>query len=234
MRINVDDRWWSDPRREVLIQMIGDMADTVALRMWRAAQTYWGPGGKFGIPKKIYNKLLHAKEWMEVGLAIEKDGAVYIRGSSSRFGWLTQQVQHMGGVARSKKAERNQDGTFKKSGASSSRSSLPSPSPSPSPLKERKIRASPSASAPTQQAIAHFVDTYEAKHGTKPTLSGQDVGQMRRLVKQHPVEEVVSNITRFINADDKFFRKRGFTISCFVSSYDAIRLNQGGVKRYTR
>ncbi len=106
-RLNIEDIWWEDPRRDLLVQRIGFATDAVALKMWRLAQTYYRLG--MLVPVELYHAVPHAEDFMAVGLAYYASGqvdahgkqtqakgdnpkqtcaGVYIKGRDEYFGWL--------------------------------------------------------------------------------------------------------------------------------------------------
>ena len=85
-RINVEDCWFDDPRRESLCQKLGPLGDAIALRMWRLAQNYYRV--KTLVPVHIFESALHWREFEEVGLAERRPEGVYVKGRGERFAWL--------------------------------------------------------------------------------------------------------------------------------------------------
>lgn len=91
-RINVEDDYWSDPRREILARLVGDQerADGRMLRAWRVAQGFW---------KK--DELIPPRMWdtggfdgiLEADLAEKRDGGIYVRGAEGHFGWLESRAR---------------------------------------------------------------------------------------------------------------------------------------------
>jgi hypothetical protein len=88
-RLTIEDKWWSDPRRERLARLVGslELADAMALRAWRLAQEFWGHGKKF-VPLEIFNTLEAAPKLVEANLAKIEGDLVYVRGSSQYLSWL--------------------------------------------------------------------------------------------------------------------------------------------------
>lgn len=88
-RINLEECWWSDPRRMKLLLKIGFAADSAAVNMWRTAQEFWGKERGL-IPKSVFDKLEYAEELIAAGLADVREGSVYVRGSSEHLEWLIE------------------------------------------------------------------------------------------------------------------------------------------------
>ncbi len=90
-RLNIEDCWWTDPRRSALIRLLGDedLADARAIRAWRLAQEFW----KFGrglVPRGLFETLQSYPELLSVGLAEIREDKVYIRGSSTHHEWIVE------------------------------------------------------------------------------------------------------------------------------------------------
>jgi hypothetical protein len=68
-RINIEEKWWTDPRRSKLGQLLGNpfFAESVAASAWRLAQEYWEKGEL--IPGHIFVMLFGAMELLRANLA---------------------------------------------------------------------------------------------------------------------------------------------------------------------
>lgn len=89
-RVNIDSKWWHDPRRFKLIEMIGDevSADGSAVAMWRTATEFWRNGGK--VPRQAFCALTNFHLLIESGLA-KFDGEFYIvAGALEATEWLRE------------------------------------------------------------------------------------------------------------------------------------------------
>lgn len=107
-RINIEECWWSDPRRLQLIMDIGFEADAAAINMWRTAQEFWGRGRRL-IPKKIFERIRFADKLIDAGLAeIKTEEEVYVCGSSDYLDWV-QEKRDAAKVGGKKSAQRPRD-----------------------------------------------------------------------------------------------------------------------------
>lgn len=82
MSIGIEDKWWTDPRRIKLIELLKNenIADGAAIHLWYLAQDYWkDKNGE--IPEHVFNHMRYAKELVECGLARIDSGWVYVSGS---------------------------------------------------------------------------------------------------------------------------------------------------------
>ena len=88
-RLNVDEKWWNDPRRFEFILLVGDeeLADGLMLRFWHLAQHYW-KNFKQLIPRYEFEKIRHHESLLKVGLACQKKNSIYVRGSKEYHSWL--------------------------------------------------------------------------------------------------------------------------------------------------
>lgn len=87
-RVNIEENWWVDPRREKLAKLLGDelLADGAVIRLWRIAQEYWKNSEP--IPNHVFEHVRYGSEIVACGLAISNEQGVYVRGSTKSFEWL--------------------------------------------------------------------------------------------------------------------------------------------------
>lgn len=108
-RINIEELWWTDPRRSKLIRILGDedKADGVAVKMWRLAQEFWKKDRGL-VPNSIFETLENNQALVGCGLASLGNDGVYVRGSSQYHDWLHEQRENgkKGGI---KSAQRPRD-----------------------------------------------------------------------------------------------------------------------------
>ncbi len=110
-RINCEDDYWTDPRREALGLLIGDQekADGRMLRAWRVSQSHWTQGHL--VPHSLWNAA-KLDGIIECGLAERREDGVYCKGSASHFDWIPPKAKagRAGGIA-SVAARKERDGT---------------------------------------------------------------------------------------------------------------------------
>jgi hypothetical protein len=87
-RINIEDKWWTDPRRESLAKSLGNplLADGLMIRAWRLSIEYWAKNQL--IPKHIWDSLEHGSNIIEHNLATIEQEGVYVRGSKESHDWV--------------------------------------------------------------------------------------------------------------------------------------------------
>ncbi len=112
-RINIEECWWTDPRRSALTVIFGseELADARALRAWRLGQDFWKHGRQL-VPKTLFDLLPGASNLVRVGLADVRESFVYVRGSSAYLDWTAEKRQQaIEAGKKSAEARRLKDGT---------------------------------------------------------------------------------------------------------------------------
>lgn len=92
-RINIEECWWSDPRRSKLIRLLGGdtrKADGLAIETWRLAQEFWKHDRKL-VPLTHFQALEDSQFLIEASLVEVRGDHVYIRGSSQYLEWVKEQ-----------------------------------------------------------------------------------------------------------------------------------------------
>ena len=108
-RINIEETWWTDPRRGALAKRVGseELADGYAVKLWRVGQEYW-KRNKQGIPKRCFDLLGGCLDLLGCGLAVLGENEVYVCGSDEHFQWLGQK-QAAASSGGKKSAQRPRD-----------------------------------------------------------------------------------------------------------------------------
>lgn len=112
-RINIEEKWWTDPRRSKLARLLNseELADGVAIKAWKLAFQYYGRG-KGLVPRPMFECLAHFEKLLEVGLAEETENGVYCRGSHESFqSWLDAQQQRIEAGKKSAQVRQKKYGT---------------------------------------------------------------------------------------------------------------------------
>jgi hypothetical protein len=124
--LNVDDKWFDDPRRDTLVESIGQTAaDGTAIKMWRLAETWYRKDSI--VPREIFFIHKHALAFLDAQLAEEKPEGIYIKGSKEFFQYIKEakEGRKVGGAQRAEKAQRDENGRFLPSHLESESSSTP-------------------------------------------------------------------------------------------------------------
>lgn len=127
-RVNIEESWWTDPRRFKLGEELGSlaMADGLVVQAWHLSQQFWGNGRK-KIPMIIFQQIQNNQLLFRHKLALRQGGFVYVRGTSQFHEWYAQ-YKESGAKGGKSKANR-----LKRTPSELPSERLPSPSPSPSP-----------------------------------------------------------------------------------------------------
>lgn len=150
-RINVEDDWFLDPRRDALLLRVGLAVDTVALSAWRLAQGYYKK--KKLVPVERFEALKHWQDFEAVGLAVKTDDGVYIKGQEKHFRWLIERSES-GSIGGRVSAQRERDELGRL---------LPKQTPSNDQANAKQIQTSSSSSFSKKE-----------RHGGKLTFPASD------------------------------------------------------------
>jgi len=189
-RINIEDVWWDDPRRDELANLSKSkqMADGIAIGFWRLAQT-WHRAGSL-IPYDIFERVPYWSEFVQCGLAIKRPEGYYVCGKDEKFQWLTDRRKsgQKGGNAEPKqtKAKRIKRKQVEASSSSSSSSSF---STSPYLPSDRNLSASGGdaiASEPPVRTLGSeiwesYAAAYRTIYGTDPVRNKTTNSQCKAL-----------------------------------------------------
>jgi len=134
-RINIEEAWFSDPRRERLKDLVGGEVETVAVAMWRLAQDH---SNERVVPEKLFKMIKHWEAFVKAGLAFKNNGGYYVCGTEERFKWLEvcRKSGKKGGLAKAKGSLAKGKGTLSVC--------LPSASASVSVSKKEELYSPPS------------------------------------------------------------------------------------------
>lgn len=137
-RINIEECWWSDPRRTRLAKIMGDprLADALALSAWKTSQQFWIKDRAY-VPLKVWTAIEDSDKLVEVGLAELREDGVYVSGSSLYHEWIVEQREaNRAGGQKSAQRERDEKGRLLPKDSKSHPSPVqvnPSESKSPTP-----------------------------------------------------------------------------------------------------
>lgn len=148
-RINIEDQYWPDPRRQMFCDLSGDSykADGVFLRLIRIAQDYTKKNEL--IPLTLFKQLPFHEHLIAVGFCKEFEAGIYLAGTQEHLSWLRDRSEagKKGGQSKSEsktkhlkqnrsKSEANAEANSKQARSKDRSKTETSPSPSPSPSKE--------------------------------------------------------------------------------------------------
>jgi hypothetical protein len=247
-RLTIEDRWWTDPRRERLSEIVGgiDHADVVAVKAWRLAQEFWKQA--FGlVPKALFFRLKHPEALIEAGLAEVQAEAVYVRGSRDYLTWAAE-MREAASIGGKKSAQRPRDakGRLKKTSkrtpsdvqanskavqVSDSDSVFDSDSGSENSVGQKNEKP-----APKGIFVAAYVRAYQARYGARarPDLQGKVQGMISRFVDQTPIERACDLIQVYCQMNDPWFLTKAHDFGTFVENLSKVGLALDTGKVITR
>lgn len=158
-RINVDDKWLKDPRRDDFVKAVGDSdrADGLTVRYWRLGQEAHAQGKL--VNKKQFMRMPFAKEFMACELAEEREGGIYIKGTKRRAKYLVAKIE-AGRKGGKKSATRDRDERGRLRSKRKGSESQPSTAPS-------KTQAPPNEAKPHVHSHTHVQFQLQTEEETK-------------------------------------------------------------------
>lgn len=237
-RVNIEECWWSDPRRTTLLLAIGFEADSAAVNMWRTAQEFWGKGRGL-IPYEVFFKLKHAQALIDSGLADVRDRSVYVRGCSERLEWFASKVEQASNAGKkSAEARKRKDGSAQPLGGkghkypneirTESNGTEPSLSYSSSLSSSNSNSESSNftkTSANAQKAkrfIAAYCDRFKLRWGLNAEIKGKEAGIAKRLAKDIGEERLMLYLDAFFAMPDAWLVKTRHPLAAFETKLNEI------------
>ena len=91
-RINIEEKWWGDPRRQLICDAAGDSyrVDGVFLRIIKTAQEYIKEGKP--IPHKLFSQFPFSSLFIDHGMCESTENGVWLDGAQKHLGWLGRRV----------------------------------------------------------------------------------------------------------------------------------------------
>lgn len=228
-RLNVDDEWFDDPRRTALGELIGPtIADGVALRMWRLAQTYYRVG--LLVPAGLFDCAPYAKEFEQVGLASREPDGVYVKGRRDRFRWIKNRSEAGAkGGSKGKKEKKDTNAPSKQNEANESKAMQVQASSSPSSSSKKNSLVDPSESTLLWR---HYETGIRAK-GLEPVHEGAKTNRLlKTLIDDHGVEKAHTLITTYLNDPDEFVKAQAWSLGLLFSQRQKFLNRIGGTSQF--
>lgn len=249
-RLNIEDCWWSDPRRSAMLTALGGSeveVDGTVVKLWRLAQHHWGRGRGL-VPPGLFKLMPHYQLLIDVGLAREDDGGVYVCGSADYLDWLNSKVEagRTGGKISAQrprdaqgrllsgeskqnpsKTKGHQTSSSSSSSFSNSISISNSQIPYGEPLKNAggvqagKGKASGGVGSATFEAYA---GAYEARYGVQPVRNAKVNSQLIQLVNRLGSEEAPLVAAFFVTHHaDQFYLRAKHSIDLLLRDAEKLR-----------
>jgi hypothetical protein len=241
-RINVEDELWSDQRFLRLCIRLQDEVKAVGFVVlaWKLAQKHWCPD-KAPVPETEWASNNLPEALIEVGLAERRDAGIYMRGSEECFAWwfLRQEAGRKGGInsgeARRSKSKqslaRRSKSKQTQANEPSSSSSL-SFSSSSSDSKEKDLKATEVSVRPHDQGseiglfIAKYVLAFQKRFPppARPNLVGKVQGEIRRFLKDTPLERAINLIEVYFQMEDEWFKTKSYDFTTFIENLQKVSI----------
>jgi len=250
MKIEVDDIWWLDPRRDALVQKVGFIADAVALRLWRLAAEHWK--AQAPIPESQFFAVPCAREFLDVGLAEQGDQGIWVKGAQAAFAWYHEGINQRKEAGRRSAAIRKEKyGSATPINASNgaerkpneirtepNETEPPSPSPSPSPLTtplnllpalEQKPSPKPRQSPESLRARAaiksHWIESYKLRYGFEPSDTNSVFirSTLKRIHESLGEERAIKAISAYMAWDNPRVIHQAHPIWQMLPNLDSLR-----------
>lgn len=236
-RINVEDSWWTDPRRNLLARLVGkeSTADGIALKAWRVSQEYWRK--KELIPLDVFEALEGAAELLQAKIAEVREGGVYLKGSTNHHKWLEERIKTAAKGGK-KSAQRPRDAK----GRLISSKQTPSKTQATSSTVQRSSSSSfseyiPVSSKPGEIVPIHpekglevekfnpvtiWMAAYKHKYGLRYELSGRDRGTLVRAFKDRPAGDLARLVACYLSIESKLYTEAKHPLSLFFRDLQRI------------
>jgi hypothetical protein len=254
-RINIEECWWTDPRRSKLVKLVGDenAADGMAVRMWRLAQEFWGRSRGL-VPTEIFETLEANAKLIQAKLAEVRGEYVYVKGSSQYLDWHAERKEKAAengqkGGRKSAQRPRNAKGQLLKCPSNSQApskqkpsTSKPSDSDSDSDSDSRSGTGSGQGSTGLQPAaespsvIKLYCDLWKARYKSQrsPDIRGKTAGQLNGLAKDLGLDRARVLITAYLQMPDEWFVTKTHDVSTLLSNLAKVALFADSGRMITR
>lgn len=247
-RINIEDCWWTDPRRSLLIKNIGseELADGSIIKAWRVAQEFW-KSNKGLIPLELFETLPNYKNIIDSKLADVRNAFVYVRGSSAYLDWVREK-REQASVAGKKSAESRKlkSGSAQPSSKKTKKSANnldkspneartefndaePSDSGSYSGSNSSSSSNSDSGSAvitadakKANAFIARYCENFKLRYGSNPEIAGKESGIAKRVTKTLSEEKIRLYLDAYFQMPDAYVVKAKHPVYLFEAKLNEV------------
>lgn len=248
-QLNIKEKWWSDPRRLALIDLIGEIAaDGLMVKVWRLAQDYLHLHNT-PIPKPVFERLPHYEELIKCGLVHRQRSYFYVKGTRSSFKWLIDSRSNgaKGGESKGKKSRDALETPNLIPSLNPSLSLIPNlnlniinsnPEESPSEIPtevvscvqvSRKVsKPKPEKEPlPTREFIGAYQAAYAKRYGprAKVTLTQAHFGMMKRFLQETPIDRACEMVQVYLAMQDRWFETKAHDLSTFFANQTKIALS---------
>lgn len=247
--INIDEEWFIDPRRQKLALLLGgsfQLADGLAVELWRMAQTHIKKTEFLGIPIPVFERIENSKFFIDVGLAAVDGDFIYLKGMGKHHKFVLDRIEagRRGGLKtqekKSSKLKQTQANRSKRNPSSSSSSSESNTTADAASHQNTgngfttsdDVDTRPRVASPTNLFIVKYVEAFQKRYGTqtRPDLSGRVLGQIKRLVTDNGLERSIKLIQRYFEIEDRWFQTKCYDFTTFIQNLQKVSLALDGVE----
>ena len=248
-RVNIEEKWWSDIRRSMLIAELGfGLADGVFLLSIRVSQNF--SGQSFNATGLLLDQWVTAL--LKCGLASGTIENLYIKGSLEHHKWLESQRERAskGGQNKAKNSKPlamakpevsnglatakpqlshglpSYSSSFSKNLNTEETKGTALASVAPSSISSVSVKNSKPPSREVSSLVAAYVKAFQARYGStvRPDVSPKVVGQMKRLLEYTPLERASALVQVYCQMRDPWFEKKAHDFSTFAENLSKVGL----------
>lgn len=210
-----------------LIELIGILgADGVAINAWRIAQEFWAKNEL--VPLSIWKHVQANDKLIQANLAEERDGGIYVRGSSQYLEWVAERRRAaVAGGKKSAKKRAKKPQTPQANGKQTeakdelAKQTQPSGSYSSSGSSSGSEFENSSNSKP-QAFIAGYCVRFKSRYGNNPEILGKDAGIAGRLVKGWSQSKIDLYLDAFFSMPDSWLVKTKHPLAAFETKLNEV------------
>ncbi len=243
-RINIEEKFWFDPRLRALQKKLGD-AEAIGqiLTFWRLAQEQFKE--KKLITESQFKVAGLKEDLFECEWAIRTDNGIRCKGDKRNFGWLLERKEagRNGGIKSGKSRKLSKIETKQNQIVSVSKTKQNEPSTSTSTSyslkkEEKKELKAQTETSDAAKFIGILVTSYQKRYGqkTRPELGPKVQGQIKNFIKGRSFEEASTLIQVYFQMNDQWFIKKCHDFSTFLENLQKVKLSfetgkEAGIKR---
>lgn len=242
-RVNIEECWWNDPRRQAFIIAVGDTfkADGIVFSLWKLGQDFETNGQP--VPISIFEAFPFWEKAVECGLAEKNCKGYYIKGTkdSSNYRRTATERQSNAGK-RSAEARKLKYGTSIPINATNyiepnqdrTEPNRPNPSSSSSSSKKnkelntinqtRKVSKMPNAPEPdgSGPVISAYCSAFKKRYNTNPTITPKDISQVKQIIKAVGYEKALVMVQVYVQMENPWFKKKTHDLQTLLGNIQAV------------
>ena len=223
-RINIEEKWWSDPRRTMLVIELGLEADSAMLNAIRLSQDH--NGESFDARGVMPDRWIQALG--KVGLALGTPESFYVKGSKEYHEWIQGQRAN---ASKGGKALHNKNNNLRQALA---KRTLPTAMPSSSSSYSSSTSTSNSTSNSKRYAVGdpvqdtqktivvknEFLESYKREFGHDyPGWGAKENSQASSWLRSVPIAKAIDLCRLYPKWNDPWVTKQGHPFGILITQY---------------